>query len=1110
MRKLLNHLSIFPLLITLFFICSCDRQKECIDPDDWGGTLSTSISSNDNPTPPPDNYNTVTQQTTAWKKSYELDGNRVIMVVKNNVNCKPKDLNNSSLFTETNSWLPILSEYLEYNEDIPICSFVSDTPVTLEWCPKDSSMDDDNIPASNLPCKFNYGLGLYSTLASSTRTVDNTDFSCLIDGVSTNDNNCFFHIGDNMNTKIEDSPFYSQSCPTAGVSFIPPTDTNNNTINIYFKILDRYYSDNAGGYTIEFKQGVRKSNSEGVVTKFVGLVQALLCNVTSGIYKKLVSETDFTSYIKVILVLYIIFLGLSSVMGFSQLTHKELLIRALKFGVILQLMSDTSWDFFNNYFFNFFTNGISEITSIAFGQDNTTTSTVNIPWVNASQDAQCNLQNLSVFSDIDTVINQLFSYETTRKILSLLFWEVFGFVYIAIIYICLAVVLFILMKFILIYLVSILIISILITLAPIFIPFFLFKITRSFFNNWLKALISYFVQPIVILTFAFFLLQIFVSQMQSLLGYRVCWKKFLTIPIVEIDFYAWQYDFPNDSDKKCIATPNSIYYYDTDSPVKSQADQLQLVGDLNIETYPGNNACTPKDTNYSTDTGDLCMPYTCFQNRYVDYPYLDPNFQPDKPRIDELHASSPTLVSFKDIVSFAMIIWFMYHFSNIVPVIAKQVARGNPFTGVNLGLTAGALQGAIFKYGSATITKPLMLIGSPIYKYATKGRNLRDDLRIPRQTMKGLKEYAQDAIGKKIEKTEEKISKSRPVKIAKWIVKPHEMIGEKISKKAGETLEKMGQKTFGKGMAALEQKRDEITDAIDRKTDEVLFGEKRAKLVSDKARKALQSADSALNIARNKQKEQEKSQKERQKIQEAIDNGKIENIEGANLIKKKKEEEEETKKLMQRYIQKSYSQYREAAKEGSTKAMIALGHMHEQGEVPSKADTGLTPERELYDNLSEAHNLYTNALNAGDHLARAEIGRIAQKMQSQKEILDKKGAEALKNGDEAFAEALDKKDKGIEAQDQIQKAYSEYTKAAQDGNAIGMMALGRIHEQNLLESEEDVGLDHDEIIYNNLSKAHNSYTKALEAGHISARPEIDRVTQQMQAQKAILDRKKSE
>jgi hypothetical protein len=718
-----------------------------------------------------------TKETSQWIKSYELDGKEVKMIIRggssrliNNLN---EDWCNNSFFKESNSWSPVLTQYFKF-EDLPTCEFpkTSDTP----WCPINSNMETDNVPAMNLPCKMNHGLGLFSNIATSDPKAE--DFSCGLTGSNTT--NCLIHIGDGR-ANIQNSTYYDQLCKTLGFSFVPPAECSNVRSNgkpcsIYFKILDRLYNDNKGGYIIEFVQGVRGEGGGGAITKFVGLVQLLLCNVSSGIYKGLVTDNpEFLRYIQVLLLLYIIMLGLTSLMGFSQLTHQDLLIRALKIGLITQLISPTSWEFFNTYFFKLFTDGIGELTGIIFGKTGDVAPVrITASWITESK--SCNFQNLAGFSVFDSIINEVFSYETTRKILSLLVWEIYGFIYIATIYICFGVVLLVVVKSILVYLVSFLVISILIALAPIFIPFILFETTRGFFENWIKALISYFIQPLIILTFAFFLLQIFLAQLHSMVGYRVCWKHFFTIPIINIKVFAWQYDF--DDKDKCIITPNSILSYDTKEPVETPEDQLKFIGDLKIETSPGRNPC-----GLLASSGNLCTPYNCSQTRYPGYPYLDTNFPQDKDRISELQNKSPDngraapiLISLKGMVVFILIIWFMNHFSKMVPKIAKQVAGSKG--SVNLSGVAGSLQSSMFKYGASAASAAL----SPMYRTLTGGRSLGDDLKVARHGLRGLKERAQDAMGGRIDKAKSAIGKTAPARLTKAFIAPHKEFGKFLMK----------------------------------------------------------------------------------------------------------------------------------------------------------------------------------------------------------------------------------------------------------------------------------------------------------------------------------------
>jgi len=1012
MRECSNHKFILLLLATLFILCSCDQNIECIDPDNWGGRLYTTIGAGG-----PAKITKIggLSEVIAWTPSYVLDGSEVIMVVKNNsYKKKASDLNkvkafrqceNIDMYDNYNTWTPILGNVL--TNTLPLCTFATTTcsgtgpDETCPWCElTDQPMMAHEVPTSNSPCRLNQGLGLYLTL--STEGAPNArDFKCNAD--DSNPTNCFMHIGDakaifdKQNDDFKGQQIahpskvpttvrlYDNLCPAVSVSFMPPVACQDpaKPCTMYFKIMDRFYTDNVGEYTIEFRKGVRILGG-GLVTKFVGLVQGLLCSTTQRIFTAMTTEPASTlaGYLRVLLLLYIIFLGFSSLMGFTQLSHKELLVRTLKIGLIGQLTAPHSWNFFNTYFFQLFTNGIGEITGMIFHS-----TAVNVKSVSTGITETCQYQQLEGFAQLDILLAELFSYETTRKFFALLFWKGYGFLYIIAIFICLAIVLFILMRCILIYLVSFLVISILITLAPIFIPFILFDFTHNLFDNWLKALTSYFIQPIIILTFAFFVLQIFMTQMHSLLGYRVCWKEL--VEILNIPFFAWQHDF--DKTKVCMPTPNPIFFYDSDETanhdalLKTPEGRLNLVGSLNMAS--GSNP----NIDLCGTTNELCSAYTCAQKRYIGFPYVDPNFTPDAKRLKNLLKFDPIIVSLEDIILLVMIIWFMYQFSKAVPGIAKQLAGGGGAGKVNLGAAAAGIQ--------AGIPAAFKTMSSGAYSAGTGGRHLGDDLKkaggaIARAPIaatvgalggvggflvggavggaraitggkgvldtikgvaagagsgaakgavtgtkgtfsvlgkmptafKGAKEKWQDYAPAKFDK----IADSKPFKITKVIaqglVAPHKLVAEL----AGKTLEKVGVAPRGAKdwMGKKKEKAGKwLGDKAKRqaaKADEFFLGNKHPELISDKAQSALDKADAAMGQG---------------KYDEAV-----------NL-------------------------YGEAADEGSTNAMTTLAHMHEYG-----AGTGETGEEGVEQDLSKARELYDRALRKGDMSAQGSFDKLEKQL----------------------------------------------------------------------------------------------------------------------------------
>lgn len=681
MIKLFLKHSIFLLFILL--ISGCDNTVECIEPDDWGGQVKYTISGKNNGLydPGPD-YTEIGR----WNSTgFLLDGSPVVGVVKNYVtvesarscnNIKSNCASATGGYCPENTWTAWFSAW---SQDYPVCTYIEGN-----WCPTGASMSGE-VRVETLPCLFNRGIGLFAVVSDSYETAPDSinPFSGSSVCSESNITNCFLHVGE----QSQNPTFYDNYCPAGGFVLEPPEEcaSGNYQCGLNFKILDRYYHDNAGEYNLIFKQGV-KSKPHGVISAFAIKVTSIICKSTRSMYKQIVQENSYRSYVRVLLILFVAFLGVGFIIGVINMTHSELIVVVLKMAIVIQVATSTaSWDFFNNNFFSFFTNGVGEITGILFGQGAQASPGANIGLGQAT-DCAANVAGIQAFDD---ALTKLFSYETTRKILSLIVWKIYGFIYVLALYVVIIVVIYVMIKSVLLFFVSYLALSIIIVLAPIFIPFILFKLTKSFFDNWLKQLISYFIQPIIILTFAFFMITLLMNQLQFLLGYRVCWKEWFHIPVIDVTFYAWQSDYNNDT-KGCIATPNAIMEEDQN-------------GNYVIADAPGSGSSACSSDSALKYSGK-CTPYMCSQNRYIGFPYLDPSDNIDVNRINELQQND--LIDIKDLIVLFIMLWFMIKFNAIVPELAKRLS-GSPQSSTDLGEIGAGMGKDIRKFSKKAGYKAL-------------------------------------------------------------------------------------------------------------------------------------------------------------------------------------------------------------------------------------------------------------------------------------------------------------------------------------------------------------------------------------------------------------------
>lgn len=231
------------------------------------------------------------------------------------------------------------------------------------------------------------------------------------------------------------------------------------------------------------------------------------------IYKSLVSDTTVMDIIRAVLIFYIAFTGFSFMIGISPITQREGAIRLLKIGLVLMLISENSWDFFYNGFFKIFLEGMTEIiANIA--------TPIYLP---DSEIREKIIQDgANVFMVFDEPLRILFSSITWKKILGLMMTNFLGFLLAIVLGISCVITILVLIKALIIYITALVVLSILVMLSPIFITLILFGYTKQMFDNWLKQLIVYTLQPIFVFTAISLLLHLLIIGVKMALSFTIC------------------------------------------------------------------------------------------------------------------------------------------------------------------------------------------------------------------------------------------------------------------------------------------------------------------------------------------------------------------------------------------------------------------------------------------------------------------------------------------------------------------------------------------------------------------------------------------------------------
>lgn len=251
---------------------------------------------------------------------------------------------------------------------------------------------------------------------------------------------------------------------------------------------------------------------------------------------KITSCTNFFSYIKAILTLYIMVYAAMFLLGMVQISQTDLVIRVIKIGIVAGLMSHKTFDFFSSYVFDFVTGFSDQMIanmsgySSMFSTGGEGVSITGISSGGALETTKKQISNPMMF--LESLMTRVFLSQTfMSQILALISMGISGILYFIIIFIALAITIITVFRAIAIYIMAFLAIAVLISLTPLFLTFMLFDFTRYLFDNWIRFAFRYMMEPVVLMAGIIVLTQLFTIYLDYAIGYSVCWKCALPIKL---------------------------------------------------------------------------------------------------------------------------------------------------------------------------------------------------------------------------------------------------------------------------------------------------------------------------------------------------------------------------------------------------------------------------------------------------------------------------------------------------------------------------------------------------------------------------------------------------
>ena len=689
----------------LLQLCGC--SDSCIDPDDFGSYtfriparypedqifgsktaqvvpwIDTKLYANGQPmTIVVSNWQGVVPQQSIFSQMSNAGKDAFDQSFNNDYSNADRNLVNRNNSREASAWCPwyggpssgkIISD-IAYR--LRECNFGDTTP---GMCTADS----ETAKIKNPPCLFKKGVGLYGLI---TPASNNPNISYIS---MRNPPGKTFHVGQLFTAKYESAgkPYYLFQINKAGVmreaggliyrpmnfkidgpgavplnndsdSGSPGNDTwtttgvdvdkqYNDRYKVYFKILDRHYSDNSGQYIITIKSGFKDYNSDflesfsntilgdifgarAIDSKAPLLKTAPNEGIVPSLYKRIVGAPGFKNAVKALMLLYVVITGMMFVIGVVQMTHKELVMRVVKLiFVSLLLSSEYSWTFFDYYLYGFFIDGSLYLK---------------------------NLVLQAGFGGQKSIVSLVFSLQLFYKLSAVATTSFVGIFYVIVYIIALGLFVFVVFETYIAYLIAMMIMGLIIIMAPIFLSLILFGVTKRLFDIWLKKVMYYAIQPVFLFLGIGVISSIVIDLIYKDFGFPVCKVSLFNFPNLN--------EFLAPSDDGYDPADNSILFW--------------MVPRTNNAT---NQVKIPVPNTYVYDDQGKMQavpPYSTIRERYPDLPFLDPVY--DSSRISKFR--SGTFVFLDDLLIIIVCVFLLRKYNSQVENVANVVTSNVSYTSI--------------------------------------------------------------------------------------------------------------------------------------------------------------------------------------------------------------------------------------------------------------------------------------------------------------------------------------------------------------------------------------------------------------------------------------------
>ncbi|MGL9757544.1 MAG: type IV secretion system protein [Wolbachia sp.] len=393
---------------------------------------------------------------------------------------------------------------------------------------------------------------------------------------------------------------------------------------IYVKILDRYYLDNAGGYSFEFLSGVQQPSSLGFFDYIYNYLKCVLlinenCKehfdsndpaAAQAMFENIAEKsTSFHNFVLSLLVLFVMISSLLYLFGMIRETKHDMLIRMMKITLVIVLISPGSFRFFYDHFLVLFVKGLEQLISII---------TNFAPNMNTGGIAQGDEARIKLFSFMENMFNKFFAYSVWKKFAAFLHYQMWAsLLMIPAIFIGIVLYFLLCLYAYIIFLSGFMGIAFLIAIMPLFLVSILFSPLKGLFEGWIKFCISFCLQSIMIFTLLSLLAAMIMNTFYRQLGFTVCYNKWFEVRlcapkwvfggfcIVDKQYFGW--------------TPGQVFVPYTIGEASPLNMDRSIEGIEKISREGGT-------IKFTGGAGYILLPpnYSEKGFRYIDYPFFNP------------------------------------------------------------------------------------------------------------------------------------------------------------------------------------------------------------------------------------------------------------------------------------------------------------------------------------------------------------------------------------------------------------------------------------------------------------------------------------------------------